>query len=132
MHHSLANQHGYVKPGAGQKRKFLWDQAMSLLEPRTAGVRASRERGDCSGVGRECQYLVDQYAGFVFSLAERKNETKKKEKNRCDQPHVVSDIPIAAAEILLLLFEHAAQSRSCERAAADHQLAQPHVFAAHT
>src|SRR6266508_3694232 len=73
-----------------------------------------------SGVGRECQYLVDQYAGFVFSLAERKNETKKKEKNRCDQPHVVSDIPIAAAEILLLLFEHAAQSRSCERAAADH------------
>jgi len=26
MRHSLAKQHDYVKPGAGQKRKFLWDQ----------------------------------------------------------------------------------------------------------
>src|SRR6266487_7049873 len=26
MRHSLVNQLDYVKPGAGQKRKFLWDQ----------------------------------------------------------------------------------------------------------
>jgi len=38
MHHSLANQHGYVKPGAGQKRKFLWDQVMTVCKVALANL----------------------------------------------------------------------------------------------
>jgi len=38
MRHSLAAWHGYVKAGAGQKRKFLWDPDM--IQQLTGQVRS--------------------------------------------------------------------------------------------